>query len=128
MRSRYRTAAWIAALAMALHALWPLLVHAKPQQAAHLVALCTVDGTTHYVELPAGKPPAGEHSPTQHCKLSTFGAERAFAPPPAAFVASRAIIILPAVGQQRLERCGHGDSPGHGRGPGGDPPQCGSVP
>jgi hypothetical protein len=88
MRSRRRPVAWIAAFAMALHALWPLLAHAKPQQAPHLVALCTVDGTTHYVELPAGKPPAGEHSAAQHCKLCTFGAERAFAPAPAAYIAS----------------------------------------
>jgi hypothetical protein len=86
-RSRRRSAAWIAALAVVLHALWPLLAHAKPQQAAILVPLCTVDGTTHYVELPAGKAPGGEHAPAQHCKLCTFGAERAFAPPPAAFVA-----------------------------------------
>jgi hypothetical protein len=86
MRSRRSPVAWIAAFAMAMHALWPLLAHAKPPRAAHLVALCTVDGTTHYVELPADKPPAGEHSPAQHCKLCTFGAERTFAPPPAAFV------------------------------------------
>jgi hypothetical protein len=88
LRSRRRTTAWLAAFAMALHALWPLLAHAKPQQSPHLVALCTVDGTTHYVELPAGKTPASEHSPAQHCKLCTFGAERAFAPPPASYVAA----------------------------------------
>jgi Protein of unknown function (DUF2946) len=87
MRARRRSVAWIAAFAMALHALWPLVAQAKPAQAPHLVALCTVDGTTHYVELPAGGAPAGEQSPAQHCKLCTFGAERAFAPPPAAFVA-----------------------------------------
>jgi hypothetical protein len=87
MRSRRRPVAWIAVFAMALHALWPLVAQARPAQAPHLVALCTVDGTTHYVELPAGGAPAGEHSPAQHCKLCTFGAERAFAPPPAAFVA-----------------------------------------
>lgn len=72
---------------MALHALWPLLAQAKPQQGALLVPVCTVGGTTHYVELPAGKAPAGEYAPPQHCKLCTFGADRAFAPPPAAFVA-----------------------------------------
>lgn len=88
MRSAHRPIAWLAAFAMALHALWPLLAHAKPQQSSHLVALCTVDGTTHYLELPAGKTPAGEHSPAQHCKLCTFGAERAFAPPSASYVAA----------------------------------------
>jgi hypothetical protein len=86
-RSARRPIAWLAAFAMALHALWPLLANARPQQAPLLVELCTVEGTTHYVELPAGKSPAGEHSPAQHCKLCTFGAERAFAPPPAQLVA-----------------------------------------
>jgi hypothetical protein len=86
MRSRRRSIAWLAAFAMALHALWPLLAQARPQQAPELVAVCTVDGTTHYVELPAGKAPGSEFSPVQHCKLCTFGADRAFAPPPASYV------------------------------------------
>ena len=87
MRSRRRSIAWLAAFAMALHSLWPLLAQARPQQAPELVALCTVDGTTHYIELPTGKAPAGEHSPTQHCKLCTFGADRAFVAPPVPLIA-----------------------------------------
>jgi hypothetical protein len=86
MRSRRRSIAWLAAFAVALQALWPLLANARPLQAPLLVELCTVDGATHYVELPTGNSPASEHSPAQHCKLCTFGAERAFAPPPVAYV------------------------------------------
>lgn len=48
-------AASLAALAIALHALWPLIVQARPKQAPMLVPVCTVDGVTHYLELPAGR-------------------------------------------------------------------------
>lgn len=82
---RYRPAAFAAVLAIALQALWPLLAHAKPAQAPHLVPLCTVDGTTHFVELPPGKAPAEEHAGTQHCKLCVFGGERLAALAPAPF-------------------------------------------
>lgn len=78
--------AWLAILALSLQALWPLLAHAKPAQAPHLVPLCTVDGTTHFVELPAGGAPAEEHASTQHCKLCVFGGDRASIAPAHAVV------------------------------------------
>ena len=81
-RSRIRTAAWLAALAMALHALWPLVAQARPHAAGHLVPVCTVEGVTHYIELPAGKTPLDEQSSTrhEHCAFCFFGTDRAALP------------------------------------------------
>jgi hypothetical protein len=54
--------AWLAIVAMALNALWPLIVQARP---ATLVPVCTVGGTTHYIELPGGSTPVDSHQ--GHC-------------------------------------------------------------
>jgi hypothetical protein len=94
---RRRSAAWIAILAMALQVVWPLVANAKPAQAALLVPLCTLDGVTHYVELPAGKPGQGDHAPAQHCKLCTFGADRGVAPAPNVILAVPAAAASPAL-------------------------------
>jgi hypothetical protein len=72
-------ALWLATVAVALHAFWPLLSQAAPKSAV-LVPLCTVGGETHYVEVPGGKIPAEEHSASQleHCALCLpGGADRA---------------------------------------------------
>jgi hypothetical protein len=76
-RLRYRTAAWLAVVAMALQALWPLLAQAKPSSSV-LVPVCTVQGVTHYIELPSGKTPAEEQAAAhhEHCAFCSFGAER----------------------------------------------------
>src|SRR5476651_417720 len=72
---RNRLAAWLAVLAMALQAFWPLLAQARPRIAGELVPVCTVEGVTHYLELPAGKSPLDERSAShgEHCKLCVFG-------------------------------------------------------
>ena len=77
---------WLALLAIALQALWPLVATAKPR-AVTLVPLCTVDGVTHYLELPAGETPLEKSSKTHHehcsfCFLGQLGA--APSQPPAA--------------------------------------------
>jgi hypothetical protein len=76
-RRQNRLAAWIAALAMALNALWPLLAQAKPSSAT-LVPVCTVQGVTHYLELPGGNSPLERKSSSQHdhCSYCSFGGER----------------------------------------------------
>lgn len=76
MRLRRRLPAWLAIVAMTLHGLWPLLAHAKPREASLLVPTCTINGVTHYVELPAGKTPLEQRSAShhEHCKLCVFGA------------------------------------------------------
>jgi hypothetical protein len=57
--------AWLAAAAIALNALWPLIANARPQAVA-LVPVCTVEGITHYIEVPGGKSPLDESSAKQH--------------------------------------------------------------
>ena len=52
---------------MALQALWPLIVQARP---ATLVPVCTVGGETHYIEIPTG----GTPSTHDHCALCVVGA------------------------------------------------------
>jgi hypothetical protein len=78
--------AWLAILAIALQAAWPLVSQAKPREAGHLVPLCSIDGVTHYVEIPAGKPPVEQRSAIfhEHCKLCVFGVERVASVPPSA--------------------------------------------
>jgi len=61
---------WLAVFALALQASWPLLVAAKPR-AVTLVPLCTVDGVTHYFEVPTGDAPGG--APHQHCSFCFLG-------------------------------------------------------
>ncbi len=75
---RNRLAAFVAMLAMALQVFWPLLAQARPRIAGQLVPVCTVDGVTHYLELPAGKSPLDERSAShgEHCKLCVFGGDR----------------------------------------------------
>jgi Protein of unknown function (DUF2946) len=65
---------WLAILAMALQATWPLLANAKPRSVA-LVPLCTVDGVTHYLELATGKTPLEDSlAHSEHCPLCFAGA------------------------------------------------------
>jgi hypothetical protein len=69
-------AAFIAAFAMALQALWPLIAHAKPRSVV-LVPVCTIDGVTHYLELPGGRAPAEESAAghADHCSMCVFEAD-----------------------------------------------------
>jgi hypothetical protein len=60
---------WLAILAMALNALWPLIAQARPPL---LVPVCTVGGDTHYVELPGGTTPVD--SQHEHCTFCFAGA------------------------------------------------------
>jgi len=65
---------WLAVLAIALHAAWPLIANARPKS-VHLVPLCTVDGVTHYIELAGGKSPLDESANThrEHCSFCFLG-------------------------------------------------------
>lgn len=65
--------AWLALAALALQVAWPLLASAQPR-AVTLVPLCTVDGVTHYLEVPTGKTPLeGGASHGDHCPLCFVG-------------------------------------------------------
>lgn len=60
---------WLAILAMALNALWPLVALARPSL---LVEVCSAGGVTHDIELPGGNAPTGSHH--QHCAFCFAGA------------------------------------------------------
>jgi hypothetical protein len=71
-----RLGAWLGIAAIALQIAWPLLATAKPK-AVTLVPLCTVDGVTHYLEVPTGKDSSdGSAAHGDHCPLCFVG-ERA---------------------------------------------------
>lgn len=73
MRAR-RLGTWLAMVAITLQGAWPLLVHARPRDVA-LVPLCTVDGVTHYLEVPTGNTPDDStHAQHEHCGLCALGA------------------------------------------------------
>jgi|SRR6185436_3965669 hypothetical protein len=80
---RNRVAALLAMFAMALSALWPLISQAKPRVPGTQVPVCTIEGITHYVELPAPDTPVEQRSSShhEHCKMCVFGAERPAALP-----------------------------------------------
>lgn len=68
-----RFGTWLGIAAIALQIALPLLAGALPRSVA-LVPLCTVDGVTHYVEVPTGKSPADESSGhAGHCPLCCLG-------------------------------------------------------
>ncbi len=86
---------WLAIIALMLQALWPLLAHAKPNSAKLLVPVCTIEGITHYLELPGSNAPLEQRSASQHehCALCVFGAERLAAIPAAPVPALRIEVV-----------------------------------
>jgi hypothetical protein len=96
-----RLGSWLGIVALALQLAWPLIVSAKPSSVT-LVPLCTVDGVTHYLELPTGKTPLEESSAHHgdHCPLCFLGHAAALSGdvPPltgALAVAERPVCALP---------------------------------
>src|SRR5438067_5328687 len=69
-----RLGSWLAILAITLQAAWPLVANAKPRSAT-LVPLCTVDGVTHYLELPLGDTPLEKSTSAHHdhCSFCFLG-------------------------------------------------------
>jgi hypothetical protein len=72
--TRRRFPAWLALLAMALQAPWPLAAQPAP---THSVQICTTGGATYEVELP-GAPARLSH---EHCVLCVLGVDRPMAAP-----------------------------------------------
>lgn len=88
-RKRNPLAFWLAVIATACNILWPLLAQARVRAATVPVPVCTIEGVTHYLELPTGKAPlpgSGEH---KHCSVCTVTA------PPAAAHASPVFVRQP---------------------------------
>src|SRR5260370_34880701 len=89
---------WLAILAITLNAAWPLIAHAKPKS-VHLVPLCTVEGVTHYIEVPGGTTPLDESANAHHdhCAFCCL-AMRGLLPP------NVVVSFAPAVGPARVAR------------------------
>lgn len=90
---------WLAILAIALHAAWPLIANARPKS-VHLVPLCTVEGVTHYLEVPGGSTPLDDSANAHHdhCSFCFLGA--------GALLTTH--IAAPVVGAARSERVATG--------------------
>jgi hypothetical protein len=58
---------WLAILAMALNALWPLVAQARPTTR---VPVCAVGEVTHFIEVPLG----GDATGHEHCAFCLAGA------------------------------------------------------
>jgi hypothetical protein len=74
---RHRAAAYFAVLALAIQAFAPVLAQLQARSTV-LVPLCSVDGVTHYVEVPLGADPLKQRTPGghEHCSLCTVGVDR----------------------------------------------------
>ena len=78
---------WLGIAAIALQVALPLLAGALPRSVA-LVPLCTVDGVTHYLEVPTGKSPLHESAGhAGHCPLCCASG--------AALAGARPVLALP---------------------------------
>jgi hypothetical protein len=101
MRPR-RLAAWLALLAIALQAVWPLLAQARPKSVV-LVPVCTVQGVTHYIELPKSRAPVEQKAASQHdhCSFCSSGGERAALTP--AFQVFKVVDVLSSLVLPRQE-------------------------
>ncbi len=95
---------WLAILAITLNAAWPLIASAKPKS-VHLVPLCTVEGVTHYIELPGGTTPLDQSANTHHdhCAFCFLGL--------AGLVPSHVDVSLPATTNSDRVAVGEQDSP-----------------
>ncbi len=78
MRRHRSPIAWIAAFAVALQALWPLVAQAAPAERTLVLALCSVEHGAKQVEVRLGKSPLEERAATHgdHCKLCFFGGDK----------------------------------------------------
>jgi len=95
---------WLAILAITLNAAWPLIASAKPKS-VHLVPLCTVEGVTHYIEVPGGTTPLDQSANTHHdhCAFCFLGL--------AGLVPSHVDVSLPATTNSDRVAVGEQDSP-----------------
>src|SRR5712691_311316 len=94
LRFRRRAAAWLALAGMALNALWPLIVDARPSVPALPSEICSATGLKHSGDGAPGAP--GKGAQPSHCTLCPYGAERG----PAISGAAPALVCpMPACGQ-----------------------------
>src|SRR5487761_2753933 len=95
-QSTRRFGSWLAILAMALNALWPLLAQAKPGDSGLLIEICTSTGMTWMAAGGAEQHPAQKNL-LPHCAFCSLGAGRAPLPSSPAVVpmpVSRVVAII----------------------------------
>ena len=123
MRSRppsSRFTAWLAILAMALNALWPLIANAKPAGASSLMEVCTARGLKALAGEPVSSPDdAGAKHLQPHCPLCSFGTDKVSAPPAAPLYLAPAAAsgCGPSVASQSAESRSDIRFPAHPRAP-----------
>jgi hypothetical protein len=79
-----RFTAWLAILAMALNALWPLIANAKPAGVSSLFEVCTSQGIKSVAGDSSQAPEeSGSKHLQPHCPLCSFGTDKVSAPPSA---------------------------------------------
>jgi hypothetical protein len=83
-KSSLRFTSWLAILAMALNALWPLLANAKPAGFSPLTEICTAQGVKSIAgEAGSTSDDSGTKHLQPHCPLCSFGTDKVSAPPSA---------------------------------------------
>jgi hypothetical protein len=87
-QSTRRFGSWLAMLAMALNALWPLLAHARPGDSGLLIEICTSTGMKWIAADGSEQYPA-QKDLLPHCAFCSLGAGRAPLP------SSPAIVPMP---------------------------------
>lgn len=93
MMSRRRTLpAWLAIIALSLHALWPLIAQARPKMPGMLIHICAMDGRSQFIELALDGSPLEKRSAAQHehCSMCVLSGDRLAVLPPAP-IASMAV-------------------------------------
>ena len=90
-RAVLRFASWLAIVAMALNALWPLVANARPASSGPGVEVCAAGGVQR-TPIESGGTQAPELALSPHCAFCAFGADRAAAP------SLQATLSVPAAG------------------------------
>lgn len=84
--TQFRLASWLALAAMALNALWPLLVQARPAGVPVLSLICTAQGLRSLPGDPvAPVQPADTASSQLHCVLCSAGGDTCLPQPDGVF-------------------------------------------
>ena len=76
-----RFTVWLAILAMALNALWPLIANAKPSGVESLFEICTTQGLKAVAGDASSQGDEGAKHLQPHCPLCSHGLDKAIALP-----------------------------------------------
>ena len=80
-----RFTVWLAILAMALNALWPLIANARPAGVESLFEVCTTQGLKAVAGDASSQGDEGAKHLQPHCPLCSLGSDKVSAPPSSPF-------------------------------------------